>query len=112
MFATALFSVPLLALAGCGPNITNANIEVVNKQRDSLDKAGKGLSPKEVEAILGPPSKSHSSKLALETQKKEVDVVRYEYRQDGQTLELHFLDNKLINEVPKLDARVPVISKP
>ncbi len=102
--ATTSFSILALALTGCGPNITDANIEVVNKQRESLDKAGKGISPKEVEAILGPPTKSHTAKLALETQKKEVDVVRYDYKQEGQTIELHFLDNKLINEVPKLHA--------
>jgi hypothetical protein len=102
MSAFALHSISALALAACGPNITDANIDVVNKQRAALDKAGKGLSPKEVEAILGQPSKIHSSKLALETQKKEVDVVRYEYKQDGKTIELHFLDNKLINEVPRL----------
>jgi hypothetical protein len=41
-------------------------------------------------------------KLALETQKKEVDVVRYYYVQDGEEIALHFVDGKLISSVPKL----------
>ena len=97
--AIAFFSAVLLAFAGCGPRITNANVEVVNKQRRALEKVGKGFSPKEVESILGQPSRQESTKLPLETQKKEVEVVRYFYDQNGQTLELHFVDNKLINDV-------------
>jgi hypothetical protein len=102
MTDTVLLSIPLLALAACGPHITDANIEVVNRQREALEKVGKGISPKEVESILGQPRRVESARLPLETQKKEVEVVRYYYQQDGETVELHFVDNKLISEVPTL----------
>ena len=90
------------ALSACGPTITNDNLKVVDEQRVKLDGLGKGLSPKEVESILGQPKHIETTKLPLETQKKEVDVVRYYYQQDGETIELHFVDNKLISEVPRL----------
>jgi hypothetical protein len=91
-------------LIGCGPRITNANLEVVEQHRNELEKVGRGISPKEVESILGQPTRSETTKLELETQKKEVDVVRYHYVQDGDTLELHFVDGKLISPVPKFGA--------
>lgn len=100
MTVTVLLSIPFLAFVGCGPHITNANIDVVNKQREALEKVGKGISPKEVESILGQPNQIEATKLPLETQKKEVDVVRYFYQQDGETVVLHFVDNKLVSEVP------------
>jgi hypothetical protein len=89
-------------LCACGPTITNDNLKVVNDQRVKLEAAGKGLSPKEVESILGQPTRIETAKLSLETQKKEVDVVRYYYQQDGETIELHFVDNKLIHDAPPL----------
>ena len=102
MTLSVLLSIPFLALTGCGPRITNANIEVVNKQREALQKLDKGISPKEIESILGQPGRIETAKLPLETQKKEVEVVRYFYQQDGETIELHFVDNKLISNVPAL----------
>jgi hypothetical protein len=30
-----------------------------------------------------------------------LDGLRYFYQQDGETVELHFVDNKLISEIPK-----------
>ena len=41
----------------------------------------------------------------LKKQKKEIEVVRLFYEQDGQTLELHFYDNKLISDVPQLPVK-------
>jgi hypothetical protein len=91
-----------LALAACGPRITNANLNEVEKERTSREMLGKGISPKEVESILGQPSRTEAAKLPLETQKKEVDVVRYYYRQDGEEVALHFVDGKLISPVQML----------
>src|SRR5215213_9215403 len=97
-----------LTLGGCKQRFTNANLEVVNSEFDRSDDLltkgmrDGGVSPKEVESILGPPMRVETHKLPLETQKKEVDVVRYYYEQDGQTVELHFFDNKLISKVPLL----------
>ena len=103
-FFTLLIA-PTCVLSACGPRITNANLQVVDDQRVKLDTSGKGLSPKEVESILGQPTRQERTKLPLETQKKEVDVVRYYYDQDGETIALHFVDNKLISEVPRFGER-------
>jgi len=106
MASIVALSTLVLALNACGPRITNANIEVINKRHDQSEKSGKGgVSPKEVESILGPPAKVETAKLQLETQKKEIEVVRLFYEQDGQTLELHFYDNKLISNVPELPVK-------
>jgi hypothetical protein len=91
-----------LAFNGCGPRITNQNLQVVESQRQSLETTGKGISPKEVESILGQPTRTENARLALETQKKEVDVVRYFYKQDGEEIALHFVDGKLISPVQML----------
>lgn len=97
----------LLAIAGCGPRITNQNVDVVNKRFEVAEQIGKGVSPKEVESVLGQPKRVEAYTLTLETQKKELEGLRYYYEQDGQRIELHFLDNKLISRVPKLDAKPP-----
>ncbi|MEO7319984.1 MAG: hypothetical protein ABIZ56_13425 [Chthoniobacteraceae bacterium] len=104
MAFTAAFSFLVFAFGACGPRITNQNLAVVNRQRVALEKVGKGLSPKEVESILGQPVRVENFKLPLETQKPLLDGVRYFYEQDGETLELHFVDNKLISDVPELSA--------
>ena len=104
MAFTAAFSLLVFAFGACGPRITNQNVAVVNRQRIALEKVGKGLSPKEVESILGQPVRIESFKIPLETQKPMLDGVRYFYQQGGETLELHFVDNKLISEVPELSA--------
>lgn len=96
-------SASLLFLVSCGPRFTNENIDVVNREFAQGENIGKGgVSPKEVESVLGPPKRVEPYVLRLETQKKELNGVRYYYEQDGETLELHFLDNKLISRVPKL----------
>ena len=102
MAACTLFLSLLFVIAACGPRITNDNLEVVEKERTTREQLGKGISPKEVESILGQPTRSETTKLPLETQKKEVDVVRYYYVQDGDEVALHFVDGKLISPVPKL----------
>lgn len=107
MTASVLLSIPLAASSGCGPRITDENIAVVNRQRSALERVGKGISPKEVESILGQPARVESTKLPLETQKKEVDVVRYFYTQDGETVVLHFVDNKLVSEVAPFGNATP-----
>ena len=110
---TLLASLSLIS-AGCGPRITNANLEVVEKERLNREGTIRGISPKEVESILGQPTRSETTKLALETQKKEVDVIRYYYQQDGEEVALHFVDGKLISSVPKLGSmpQTPVGAKP
>jgi hypothetical protein len=93
-----------LLLTACGPRITNENIDVVNSRFEMTEQIGKGVSPKEVESVLGQPKRVEAYTLTLETQKKELEGLRYYYEQDGERLELHFLDNKLISRVPRLNA--------
>jgi hypothetical protein len=104
MTSIAALALAALSLAACEARITDANIAVVNRQYETGEQGKGSVSPKEVESILGPPKSSASRILSLETQKKEVELVRYYYEQDGQTIELHFLDNKLISPIPKLQA--------
>ena len=104
-YAAFFAAILALPLGACGPRITNQNIEVVNRQRQSLEPLGKGISPKEVESILGQPTRVETFKIPIVTQKPLLDGVRYFYEQDGQRLELHFVDNKLIANVPLLGSQ-------
>lgn len=97
----ALFTLAA-SVGACGPRITDQNVNVINQQRLALEKAGKGLSPKEVESILGQPARVETFKIPLQTQRQLLDGARYFYEQDGKFLELHFVDNKLISNVPQL----------
>lgn len=107
----ALFASAALSLTGCGPRITNANIDALNREFDDSETAEKkaareaGVSPKEVESILGPPKRIEVK--TVERPIKEVKLVRYYYEQDGQTVELHFFDNRLIARVPHLGDKLP-----
>ena len=103
----ALIAVIAVSVAGCGKRITNSNIEAVNKRLAAWesgtipsDSRTKGITPKEVESILGQPTRIETFKIPLETQKPLLDGARYYYEQDGQTVEVHFVDNKLISRVP------------
>ena len=106
MPASLLFSLPLVALAGCGPTVTNQNIGAVNEQFEAMEKSGKTLSIKEVESMLGPPTRVETFPIEMRTV-KELPGVRYYYTQGDKTVELHFIDNKLIRRVLKFGERPP-----
>jgi hypothetical protein len=93
----------LLGLSACERRITDSNIAVVNREFERSEQGSGGVTPKEVESVLGPPKSVTVKSLSLETQKKEVEIVRYYYEQNGQLIELHFLDNKLISRIPSLN---------
>ena len=113
MAFTAALSFFAFTFGACGPRITNQNVKVVNEQRAALEKVGKGLSPKEVESILGQPARIETFKIPLETQRPVLDGVRYFYKQGDETLELHFVDTKLISDVPLLGSKAaPAATKP
>jgi len=105
MASIAAFSTLFLALCACGPRITNQNAAVVNQQRRALEKMGRGITPKEVESILGQPTRVETFKIPIETQRPLLDGIRYFYEQDGQELVLHFVDHKLISDVPELPVK-------
>ena len=104
MPASVLFSTLILAFAACGPRVTNRNIDALNAQFDAAEKNGKGLSVKEVEAVLGQPTKQETYQIEQQTV-RELPMVRYYYEENGQTVELHFIDSKLQNRVVHFGAK-------
>ena len=100
-----------VCLPACEQRFSDENLKVVNREvekSEALLKAGQkdsGVSPKEVESILGPPKRIETFKMPLETQKKELEGVRYFYEQDGEEFELHFIDGRLISKVRLIEER-------
>jgi hypothetical protein len=106
MPASLLHLLPLAALAGCGQTVTNQNIAAVNEQFEAVEKSGKTLTIKEVESMLGPPTRVETFPIEMRTV-KELPGVRYYYKQGNETVELHFVDNKLIRRVLAFGERPP-----
>jgi hypothetical protein len=105
---TAASTLLFLTLVSCKPNISDANIEAVNQRYAKAEHQERGnLTPKEVESILGPPDQTESTIIELETQKKQVPVTRFIYQQNGKQLELHFIDNKLIDKIQPWKSPIP-----
>ena len=77
----------LLALTACGKRITDANLNEVKPD----------MSTKEVESILGQPTKMESHDLPLQTQQKTLNATVYTYEQDGKTVDLYFVGDKLVS---------------
>jgi len=102
MPASVLFLTVVFGLSACGPRVTNRNIDALNAQMD----AGRALSIKEVEAILGQPTRRTTQQIEQQTT-RELPVVRYYYEENGKTAELHFVDNKLQNRVPHFGDQPP-----
>jgi len=72
-------------LGGCKRNLTNANLACVKAD----------MNPKEVESILGPPTKMETGEMQLQEDVKTLPFQRYIYVQNGKTVVLHFVDGKL-----------------
>lgn len=100
--ASVLFFTLVLGLTACGPRVRNRNIDAVNAQFDS----GRTVSIKEVEAILGQPTRHETHKIEQQTI-RELPMVRYYYVEDGHTVALHFIDNKLQNRVVHFGEKPP-----
>ncbi len=77
----------LLAFSACGKRITDANLKEVKPD----------MSTKEVESILGQPSRSQSHELPLQTQPKTLNATVYTYEQEGKTVDLFFVGDKLVS---------------
>jgi len=80
----------VVLLVGCGERISDNNLKQVRED----------MSPKEVESILGQPNRIEKFQMELETHKPVLDGVRYYYEQGGKSIELHFVDGKLISKPP------------
>jgi hypothetical protein len=74
-------------LEGCRREIANRN----------LDQVRLNMSPKEVETILGQPSREKKEEDG-EIEKKTAIVITYYYEQGGQTIVLRFQNGHLIKE--------------
>jgi hypothetical protein len=81
-------------LEGCKREIANRN----------LDQVRLNMSPKEVETILGQPSREKKEEDG-EIEKKTAAVITYYYEQDGQTIVLRFQNGHLIKEPEHLTER-------
>lgn len=102
MPANVLFLTLVLSLAACGPRVTNRNIDALNAQIDS----GRTLSIKEVESILGQPTRQETRHIEQQTV-RDMPVVRYFYVENGHEVELHFIDGKLQNRAVHFGEKVP-----
>jgi hypothetical protein len=118
-----LFAIPVFLTTGCERQaaVENANIDVVNRRQEQAQKRGAkdptvedGLAPKEVESVLGLPTKSVEGKTVREF-RREISFVTWTYEKNGQNIELSFIDGKLQGKVPKfgekLDPEAPLHMK-
>lgn len=109
-------------VSGCERHISSQNIDVANKLQEAAQLrkpkwtgVNEGMTEKEVESILGEPVRRHQGKTVEIMQPVQVPTLTYVYQQDGQTMELSFLDGKLQGRVPnfgeKLDPKAPLHMK-
>ena len=91
LLAAALIACPLLA--GCQRQLTNANLNCVKMD----------MSPKEVESILGQPSRQETREMPLQADVKPLPVQSYIYEQNGKTVVIHFVNGKLIGQEGAFD---------
>jgi hypothetical protein len=88
------FALPMAAFAGCAVlpgcqrHLTDANLNCVKED----------MSPKEVESILGQPTRQETREMPLQADAKTLPVQRYVYVQNGKTVVIHFVDGKEIGE--------------
>ena len=77
----------LLGLQGCDRHINNANLNEVKPD----------MNVKEVEAILGPPTRTEFSPPEPKSQEvvKTVAITHYIYEQNGKTVKLTFVGDRL-----------------
>jgi len=105
----SLAVVSTLALAGCEQHLTDANLNILRDQMGTRDQAGnKGnhgtvkelppnqLTTKEVESILGPPTRIETGPEPEPVPVKSVAITRYIYEQNGKTVQLEFVGDHLV----------------
>ena len=86
--------------------MTNANIDALNREYEAAERTGTEVTLKEVESILGQPTRVVAFPIEKPTV-KELPGMRYYYQQGGHTVELHFIDGKLIRRVPHFGEKEP-----
>lgn len=78
-------SIGLVLICGCERKISNANLRVIKAD----------MTTKEVESILGAPTRVETAPELVSTQVKTLPVTRYVYEQNGEKVELKFVDGRL-----------------
>ena len=66
----------------------------------------RGLTPKEVESVLGQPDRVERFTLTRPAV-KEFEGQRMVYMQDGKEIVLHFVDGKMVRDVPEFGSDEP-----
>ncbi len=66
----------------------------------------RGLTPKEVESVLGQPERIERFTLTRPAV-KEFEGMRMVYLQDGKKIVLHFVDGKMVRDVPEFGEKEP-----
>jgi hypothetical protein len=102
--AAAVFAT---GLSGCEKRIEVANIDTINRMQEAAAKGSRGLTPKEVESVLGQPDKVEKFTLTRPAV-KEFAGQRMTYTQPGQPpITLHFVEGQLVRDVPHFGAKEP-----
>ena len=81
-------------------------IETVKRMQAAAEKNQRGLTPKEVESVLGQPVRVEKFTLTRPAV-KEFEGERMIYVQDGKELVLHFVEGKMSGDIPQFGAAVP-----
>ncbi len=90
--AAAAF-IACVLLPACQRHLSDANLNCVKMD----------MSPKEVESILGQPTRQELHEMPLQADVKMLPVQRYIYEQNGKTVVIHFVDGKLIGQEGSFD---------
>ena len=85
MIRFTLAALTILGLTGCEQQITNANLRAVREDMTS----------KEVESILGQPTKIEQASEVVLKDPKSGPVTHYIYEQDGRKVTLTFVGDRL-----------------
>lgn len=94
VWTAAIVALVALAVAGgCKRKLTDANLGCVKMD----------MKPKEVESILGQPTRTDTFEMPLQADVKTLQAQRYIYEQDGKQVTLHFVDGKLIGQEGSFD---------
>ena len=82
-----------MLLPACERHLSDQNLNCVKMD----------MSPKEVESILGQPTRQETREMELQEDVKTLPVQRYIYDQNGKTVVLHFVNGKLIGQEGSFD---------
>jgi hypothetical protein len=86
--AAVFLAVALIASPGCKRKLTDANLSCVKMD----------MSPKEVESILGQPTRLEGGEMPLQAHVQMLPFQRYVYQQNGKTVVIHFVDGKVAGQ--------------